>query len=67
MKTLTLILSLSLLILSGCGSTPSSQKTPTPFQVTDQRVELIGCEDLKKRVREWNESNPNKEPKVADC
>lgn len=61
-----LIVILSIILLIGCSATSPTPK-PTPFKITDQKVKVQGCEDLKKRVKEWNEKNPNKEPKKADC
>lgn len=59
------ILLVSFLLLVGCSAT--ERKEPTPFVVSDKRVIVVGCENLKQEVREWNEANPTLQPKKADC
>jgi ABC-type glycerol-3-phosphate transport system substrate-binding protein len=63
-----LVTLLLIFTLVACGTNPSKKRTtPTQFQTTEETIKLQGCEDLKKRVKEWNEKNPDKKPKVADC
>lgn len=50
-----------------CAACTTQQKPPTPFEVGTTKVEVIGCEKLKREVAQWNSENPNKKQKVADC
>jgi hypothetical protein len=54
-------------MLTACQITINERKEPTPFVVSDKRVIVIGCEELKAEVREWNKNNPGKIPREADC
>lgn len=59
------LLFIFLTVLSACSSTKREQ--PTPFTVTNKPVIIVGCEELKQRVAEWNLANPDKPPRKADC
>lgn len=60
-----IIIILLALSLVSCESAP--RKQPTQFVLTEKTLSLKGCNDLHKRVKEWNKNNPNKEPRIADC
>ncbi len=66
MKPLLLILTF---VVLGCApSTINQNRTePTPFVVGKQKVIVPGCDQLHEDVKKWNEENPNKEPRIADC
>ncbi|MFY0656141.1 MAG: hypothetical protein JXR12_05115 [Neptunomonas phycophila] len=53
------------LLIAACTAT--EPKAPTPFVVGEKKVVVVGCEKLRKEVKQWNEENPDKPKKVADC
>lgn len=61
---LKMIIAISMLLVTACST---QQKPPTPFEIGTKKIEIMGCEKLKREVEEWNKSNPNKTQKVADC
>jgi hypothetical protein len=56
------------LLLIACSPTDTGidYSDPGSFHPTTQPVIIRGCEELKERVRVWNESNPT-ELQIADC
>lgn len=42
------------------------QRVPEPFIPTNEKVIVQGCEDLKDRVEQHNQENPDN-LRVADC
>jgi len=59
MKVVVFILTIFLYSCAG------SVKEPTPFEVSDKKVIVEGCEALKKEVEEHNKKH--KEKRIADC
>ena len=43
-KIVTLLIALT---LSACASTDSTTNTPSPWQISDKQVVVVGCESLK--------------------
>lgn len=57
---------ITILFLLGCAPNTANNVQPTPFIVGKTKVEVVGCEQLKKEVEEWNRNHPDN-PRVADC
>lgn len=64
MKNIIAIILVAFMLVA-CAT--AERKAPTPFTTTPQTLQLQGCIDLHKAVKEWNELNPTKEPRIADC
>jgi uncharacterized protein YcfL len=65
MKT-TIFALFAILFVAGCSSPNNSASKPSQFTPTEQRVIVVGCEELKEEIEKHNEANPN-DQKVADC
>ena len=59
------IVTFALFLLAACTAT--EPKKPTPFVVGEKKALVVGCEMLRLEVKKWNEENPDKPKKVADC
>lgn len=55
---------LILIMVPACTTTPTD---PTPFIASDKRIIVVGCEQLREEVAEWNSTHPELPPKKADC
>ncbi len=62
-----LLIAILILTLVGCKTNSTKRQAPTPFTTSEKTIKLQGCVDLHKAVKEWNELNPTKEPRIADC
>lgn len=55
----------ALFVVGACAPTNTITE-PTPFTTTTQKVIVVGCEQLRQEVEDWNKSNPT-DQRVADC
>lgn len=55
------------LLLSACSTSDNeADSKPSQFTPSEQRYEILGCEDLKREIEEHNKKNPS-DQLTADC
>jgi uncharacterized lipoprotein YajG len=66
MKKLLFALFATLLVSACSNSENEIDSKPSQFTPTEQRYEILGCEELKREIQEHNKKNPD-DQLTADC
>lgn len=53
-------------VMSIAGCATDDPAPPSQFEATEQKFQVLGCEDLKQTIDEYNQLNPDHQL-VADC